>query len=236
MREATLAMGLPASCVQPEAQPEVCPDEAGVIALISQARRGDMAAFDQFMRRYAWLYRITVNVCHDMKRQAQRRAEVDLSGLVREYLVIASPTSAQGSVLPKELEPAVNQVSSIMAYKSFRLFDAVIMRASQDSAGDVRGILPMSQQTFAAGGNFRFAVGRVELTPGTPANLLRLNNFNLSVSISHGLDREGKEKFQTVSMGTTIDMKEGQKVVVGKANIDGNENALLVILTAQVVD
>jgi RNA polymerase sigma-70 factor (ECF subfamily) len=29
----------------------------------------------------AWLYRITVNVCHDMNRQLRRRAEVDLAGI-----------------------------------------------------------------------------------------------------------------------------------------------------------
>ncbi|HVV45118.1 MAG TPA: hypothetical protein VHC72_07920 [Bryobacteraceae bacterium] len=52
MRETTLTMFLPASCVQPETQPEVCPDDAAVLALISQARSGDMAAFDQLMRRY----------------------------------------------------------------------------------------------------------------------------------------------------------------------------------------
>jgi RNA polymerase sigma-70 factor (ECF subfamily) len=31
----------------------------------------------------AWLYRITVNVCHDMKRKVQRRAEVDLDEVAR---------------------------------------------------------------------------------------------------------------------------------------------------------
>ena len=94
----------------------------------------------------------------------------------------------------------------------------------------------MGQQTFLAGGTFKLYARRVELTPATPANLLRLTNFGLIVSISRGVDRDGKERPQDVSIGTTIDMKEGQKVVVGKANIDGSENALLVILTAHVVD
>jgi hypothetical protein len=31
-------------------------------------------------------------------------------------------------------------------------------------------------------------------------------------------------------------MKENQKVLVGKANIDGSANALIVILTAKVVE
>ena len=35
---------------------------------------------------------------------------------------------------------------------------------------------------------------------------------------------------------TDIDVREGQKVVVGKANIDNSDNALILILTAKVVD
>jgi hypothetical protein len=152
------------------------------------------------------------------------------------YLIIASPTGTQTTPLPKELESAVNQVASIMPYKSFHLFDAVIMRGSDGSSGYVGGVLPATQQTFVSGGSFIFRVGRAELTPATPANLLRLQNVELSVSINRGTDREGKDKVQMVNLQTSIDMKEGQKVVVGKANIDGSENALLVILTAQIVD
>jgi len=127
MREAALAMVLPATRVQSEAQPQVRPDADDTFALISQARKGDMAAFDLLMRRHerlvlmtalrflngnmadaqdaaqtvflrlhrslgqfrsdatfsAWLYRITVNVCHDINRRSQRRGEVDLAAVAR---------------------------------------------------------------------------------------------------------------------------------------------------------
>src|SRR6185312_16072810 len=45
---------------------------------------------------------------------------------VTAYLIIASPSGAQDTPLPKALEAPVNQIASIMPYKSFRLFDAVI--------------------------------------------------------------------------------------------------------------
>ena len=133
MRGTTLALFLPAACARPEAEPEVCPDDSGVLALISQARSGEMAAFEKLKRRYerlvlmtalrylngnvadaqdaaqtaflrlhrslgqfrsdasfpAWLHRITVNVCHDMNRKSQRRAEVDLTGIARTLPAVA---------------------------------------------------------------------------------------------------------------------------------------------------
>ena len=136
MREAgvlqsTLAMILPATRLQTDAQPQLRPDAGfDTFTLISLARDGDIAAFDQLMRQHerlvlmtalrylngnladaqdaaqtvflrlhrslkqfrhsdnaasfsAWLYRITVNVCHDMNRKIQRRAEVDIGAVAR---------------------------------------------------------------------------------------------------------------------------------------------------------
>lgn len=160
---------------------------------------------------------------------------------VTAYLIIASPSAVQGTPVPKDLDSAVSQVSSIFPYKSFNLFDAVVMRMVEGEGrnatrGHLSGALPRGPQTFLNGGNYDLALGSVGLTPAAPANLLRLNDFGLTMRILEGVDNNGKDKFQTVSVSTNIDMKEGQKIVVGKANIDGSENALIVILTAKVAE
>jgi hypothetical protein len=157
------------------------------------------------------------------------------------YMIIASPSATTGTPVPKDLDSAISQVSSIFPYKSFNMFDAVLMRMVEGegrdaSRGHVSGALPQGQQTFAGGGSYDFSVQAVGLTPATPANLLRLHNLSLQLRILAGVDKDGKDKYQQVNIDTNIDMKEGQKIVVGKANIDGSENALIVILTAKVVD
>jgi hypothetical protein len=37
-------------------------------------------------------------------------------------------------------------------------------------------------------------------------------------------------------ISTSVDVGEGQKVVVGKANMDSADNALILVLTAQVIE
>ncbi|HVN83075.1 MAG TPA: hypothetical protein VMW38_29095 [Terriglobia bacterium] len=37
-------------------------------------------------------------------------------------------------------------------------------------------------------------------------------------------------------INTDLDVREGQKVVVGKATVDNSNNALFLVLTARVVD
>ena len=41
---------------------------------------------------------------------------------------------------------------------------------------------------------------------------------------------------QHAAINTSIDVREGQKVVVGKANIDNADSALILVLTAKVVE
>jgi len=168
---------------------------------------------------------------------AEHRKDIQLTA----YMIIASPSSVQGTPVPKDLDSAIGQVSSIFPYKSYNLFDAVVVRMEEGEGrnanrGYVAGALPQGQQTFPAGGMYDLSVASVGMTEAVPANLLRLNNFSLNLQIHAGLDKDGKDKYQHVSVATNIDMKEGQKIVVGKANIDGSENALIVVLTAKVVD
>lgn len=150
------------------------------------------------------------------------------------YLVIASsgnptPAGSQPTTpVPKELDPAVSQVASMFSYKSFNLLDAIIMRSMDDGSGFVDGLLP--------GGSYEMIARRVNLAATSPDNLFHLQQFELSFKRYNGVDRDGKDKYQTVSMRTDVDLKEGQKAVVGKANFDGASDALIVILTAKVVE
>jgi hypothetical protein len=42
--------------------------------------------------------------------------------------------------------------------------------------------------------------------------------------------------YANTGIETNVDVHEGQKVVVGKANMDGTDRASIVVLTAKVVD
>ena len=43
-------------------------------------------------------------------------------------------------------------------------------------------------------------------------------------------------QFIETGINTDVDIGEGQKVVVGKANMDGSDRASIVVLTAKVVE
>jgi hypothetical protein len=153
------------------------------------------------------------------------------------YLIIASPTAAAEAHLPKDLEAPVNQVAAMFPYKSFNVFDAIVMRLREsEKFNNVTGVLPRGQQTFLYGGNYRLNLSRIDLEADPAATLMHISGFELNVGVLQGQDKDGHDRFQNVALQTNLDIKEGQKVVIGKANIDGSENALIVVLTAKVVE
>jgi len=142
------------------------------------------------------------------------------------YLVIASSGAAlpQSAPVPKEIEPAVAQVSSMFSYKSFNLLDAIIMRTTDGGGGSVSGQIP--------GGAYTMNLRRIGISPAEPSgDLFRLAGYKLEL-------RQGNGNDNIVAIGSDVDVKDGQKAVVGKANFDRSSDAraLIVILTAKVVE
>jgi hypothetical protein len=145
------------------------------------------------------------------------------------YLVIASAgtTAPQGTPVPKDIEAAVTQVSSMFSYRSFSLLDAIIMRTTDNSgAGSVNGVVAI--------GSYRMSLRRISITAESSGDLFHISNFDLNMQISRV--RLAKEELVPVDFVSDIDVKDGQKAVVGKANFDGASDALIVILTAKVVE
>ncbi|PYV91061.1 MAG: hypothetical protein DMG05_08330 [Acidobacteria bacterium] len=69
--------------------------------------------------------------------------------------------------------------------------------------------------------------------------MIRIDNLRLRVDVPvKRATPSGPAEISGVDTGinTNIDVREGQKVVVGKATIDGSNNALFLVLTAKVID
>ncbi len=148
------------------------------------------------------------------------------------YLVIASAGGAvpQGTTVPKDIESAVTQVSSMFSYKSFSLLDAIIMRTTDGAQkrASVNGLV------IAIGNSYRMSLRRISITTESSGDLFHISNFDLNMQVDR--IRNGKQESVPVDFASDIDVKDGQKAVVGKANFDGASDALIVILTAKVVE
>jgi hypothetical protein len=146
------------------------------------------------------------------------------------YLLLALQQATESGSVPKALEGVTRQLKKVFSYQGFRVLDTMIVRARDGEQGHVSGAGPAP-----SGGAeppvrtiYHVAFNRVGVMSDEEGHVIRIDGLNLGASIP-GTVRE-------TGFRTDIDVHEGQKVVVGKANIDTSNNAMILVVTARVVE
>jgi hypothetical protein len=150
------------------------------------------------------------------------------------YLLTASGQGSSTGV-PGDLEPVIKQLKSVFNYQGFRLLGTLSWRGRDGTGGSVSGLLPSVSSNNSGQPppmqppttHYTFRVHSVGITSESKQVTVRIDDLMLQLEFS---------PTQHAVINTSIDAKEGQKVVVGKANIDNADSALILILTAKVIE
>ncbi|MEO5923458.1 MAG: hypothetical protein ABIR70_06500 [Bryobacteraceae bacterium] len=166
----------------------------------------------------------------DMIEEAIKKLEAPLAdaGLNVELTIQLLQGYAQegaGGPIPNDLEPTVRQLRALFPYKSYKVIDTQIFRAKSGKYGDISGTLPGSVDIF----NF---VAAPTVNVGPAPRTVHLGNLRLSFRKARVVD--GKTQYDSFGINTDIDAREGQKTVVGKSNIAGSEDAIILVVTPKV--
>jgi hypothetical protein len=160
------------------------------------------------------------------------RKNIELTG----YILEATSHPGEATSVPSELEGVVAQLKRTFNYAAYRLIDILIARAREYSG----------LETNAVGGNgqgapartfYRLKVMHASVSPEGGATI-RLDGLRFGVDIPVPVSAVPNSSFQYRSVGvdTDIDIREGQRVVVGKSGIGDAGNAIILVLSAKVVD
>jgi hypothetical protein len=168
----------------------------------------------------------------DVTPAAQNNVEIDA------YMVIASAHAENRAAMPAELDPVVAQLKGLFSYKTFRLLDNFVLRARSGERGENSGsVQPNTPAPEGAQISYRFDFNKVRVDKGETARQVRFDGLHLSINVPVGVDREGKLRWSGAEIRTDVDVPEGKKVVIGKTSgIDGADSALILVISAKVVD
>ena len=145
------------------------------------------------------------------------------------YLITGSAQNAAEEV-PRELTATTKQLHALFPYKGYRLLESFVQRTRDGHEGSTSGVLPGGASSY----DFRYRSATV--SDGTP-RMVHLDGMSLIVRTpTKNVDKEGRVQTSNVSINTDLDIGEGQKVVVGKSSIGGSDDALILIVTAKVVE
>ena len=150
------------------------------------------------------------------------------------YLMSALGTPSSGAV-PAELEPVVKQLKNTFSYKGYQLIDTEVIRVRAGQGGDVSGVVDGAPSVDGNKTISRVGFRSASVSTDEKGRAIRIDGLKVGLRIPIAA---GEKKYQYLDTGlnTDVDVREGQKVVVGKANMDGSDRASIVVLTAKVVE
>jgi len=185
-------------------------------ALAVEATKPSMAAIEEAVQRL------------DVPSAASKNIEMTA------YLLIGSEAAGtEPGAMPKELDSVVTQLKNAFAFRNYRLLDILALRtrvgqsASTSSSG--RGVqIGSNTQPVTTDFGIRSAgIGGDETT-------IRIDRLSLNSHIPVQTGSSGQFSVNNVGLQADVDIKQGQKVVIGRVSV--GESALFLVLTAQVVN
>ncbi len=141
-------------------------------------------------------------------------------------LVYASAKEDGGGPIPTELEPTLRQLRSAFAYKSYRLMDTQILRTRSGGRADLSGIIP------GGATQFNFSV-QPSVAAGAVPRSIRL--ANLGMIVNQPGTTANPSSHASIN-ANSLDAKDGQKLVVGKANLVNTDDAIFLVITPKVIE
>lgn len=148
--------------------------------------------------------------------------------------------SMPGGQIPETIMPVVKQLRAIFPYKSYQLLSSMLLRSSENATTSNNGVLKSltNPGSYSAPNGYVVGYNRSTVSIEGGKAVVHLKDFLFKTTIQ--TPAAGGNTTQTgpaeVGIRTDIDLREGQKVVAGKADAGNGGLALFVILTARLVD
>jgi len=150
------------------------------------------------------------------------------------YFLQATAQQIPAFDLPPELDEVATQLKKVMNFRGFRLLNSTLVRIRDGEEARIQGAAGQPP----SGADFFLQIHRMDIGAGEKEPTIHLRGLNFSISVTP-TPSEGKlsmGKPSSAQIATDIDVPVGQKVVVGKTSFEMSDNAVVLVLTARVVD
>ena len=145
------------------------------------------------------------------------------------FLLVATDSATPpGSAMPKDLEAVTTQLKNTFPFKDYSLLDVLTFRTrtGQLVSTSSSGSFQIGSQPVAVVSTVRMQSISVE-SDGSTVRIDKMD-FRNRVPVAKG--NGDQYSFQDLGIQTDLDIKEGQKVVVGRLGISHNQALFLVIM------
>lgn len=146
------------------------------------------------------------------------------------FVVGGDQASMMGGAVPQDLRDVITQLKSTFTFKEYKMLDVLTLRTRVGSNAETSGILSTANPPRMS----QFSIQNTTVSEdGTTIRIDRMH-AGLRIPISVASPQKNTEYINS-GINQDVDVKEGQKVVVGRSSLEGPQQALFLILTARVI-
>ncbi len=157
---------------------------------------------------------------------------------VTAYMLVATTAAAGDSKLPGTLDPVMKQLRATFQYRAYALLDTVLIRSLAGQGGSTMGVVGFPDPD-SQGGNYSLRYDAAEVNRDSKGAVVRLRDLRLILErprVTKSADGSTHSNNQVAGFTTSVDVKEGQMVVVGKSSLEAGDRALITVLAVKVLD
>jgi hypothetical protein len=154
--------------------------------------------------------------------------------LTAYYLSGSDAESQGGNPPPADLAAVITQLKNAFPFKEYRLLDVLRLRTRSGESAETGG---MADSSVEFNGQKQPIVTRFRIHSATPSpdgSTVRIDGLQSSTRVPI-LQGPNALSNQDINLNTDLDVKEGQKAVVGRMGLEHNK-ALFLVLTAKIVE
>jgi len=152
---------------------------------------------------------------------------------VKVYVLAASREAESSGGLPEALQSVARSLESSLGYRGFSLIDTLFLRTEDGSQGGIAG---GGNQTVRGSGmihtRYEFGFDEVSIVDRKDGRVLRFD----SLWYETGAAGENMGRIYSAALRTDVEVREGKMAVIGKATPSGTDQALVLVVTARVVE
>jgi hypothetical protein len=172
---------------------------------------------------------------YDVPQAAPSLTRPQLGVEIVAHILLAAPKGSSGNALPADLDPVAKQLRSVFGYTDIRLLDSALIRGREARRSDLIGSLSGLMEDQKHPADYRITIHKISVEPSGKANSVALEGFDFSARVPYEV-RAGQFENTNINFSTDLSIPEGQKVVVGKAHVGTTDGALILVLSARVVE
>jgi hypothetical protein len=161
--------------------------------------------------------------------QAIRQIDVKPADLLFTVQLVLGSDEAEKGEEPMPNDPIIRELRNLLKYKSYSLLDTSLIRATDDNNSEVR----MGEKA-----EFEFQI-RPKVIKDEKSSLIQMEVRLRQIRIAGTPPNATSSKVEYITtdlIGTTLNIKSGDKTVVGVSKLDGGGEGLILIISGKIVE